>query len=57
MCSNIDYTRGVEGSIDIYIAFKDKAYKILKYSGDTDGAVPTEGTKAWIADLGWDVTK
>lgn len=25
------------------------------YSGDTDGAVPTYGSKEWIKDLGWDV--
>ena len=26
-------------------------YKILKYSGDTDGVVPTYGTQQWIAQL------
>lgn len=26
---------------------------MLKYSGDTDGAVPTWGTKQWINDLNW----
>ena len=25
------------------------------YSGDTDGAVPTYGTKRWIKQLNWDV--
>jgi len=25
------------------------------YSGDTDGAVPTYGTKQWIQELGWEV--
>lgn len=29
--------------------------RILKYSGDTDGAVPTYGTKEWIKMLNWDV--
>jgi hypothetical protein len=29
--------------------------RILKYSGDTDGAVPTYGTKEWIQMLNWDV--
>jgi hypothetical protein len=30
---------------------------MLKYSGDADGAVPTLGTQAWIADLGWTITE
>ena len=25
------------------------------YSGDTDGAVPTYGSKQWIKDLNWDI--
>ena len=29
----------------------------MVYSGDTDGAVPTYGTKAWIENLGWPVSK
>ena len=28
-------------------------YRILHYSGDTDGAVPTLGTQAWIASTPW----
>lgn len=28
---------------------------MLKYSGDTDGAVPTYGTQGWLNDLGWDI--
>ncbi len=31
---------------------KDK-YKIMFYSGDTDGAVPTYGSRRWITGLGW----
>jgi hypothetical protein len=42
-CADINYTSGVNASYDIYVALKGK-YKILKYSGDTDGAVPTYGT-------------
>jgi hypothetical protein len=33
----------MEGSIGIYKELKGK-YRILKYSGDTDGAVPFMGT-------------
>jgi hypothetical protein len=32
-------------------------YRMLKYSGDTDGAVPTFGTQQWIRKLGWTITK
>ena len=44
------------GSIDVYINLEGK-YKMLIYSGDTDMAVPTYGTKAWIESLNWNVTK
>jgi len=28
---------------------------MLHFSGDTDGAVPTYGTRRWIQDLDWEV--
>lgn len=34
---------------------KQYGYKILFFSGDTDGAVPTYGTRRWLEDLSWDV--
>jgi carboxypeptidase C (cathepsin A) len=36
---------------------KEAGVKILFYSGDTDGAVPTYGTKRWIKDLDWNITQ
>ena len=36
----------------IYEALTGKI-KMLHYSGDSDGAVPTNGTQDWIASLGW----
>ena len=52
---NENYTKYPGGSIDIYQALKDN-YKILKYSGDTDMAVSTYGTKAWIEAANWGIT-
>ena len=51
-----NYEPQQEGSIDIYTQLKGK-YRMLKYSGDTDGAVPTFGTQQWIRKLNWDITK
>ena len=55
-CSNIDYTMLQKASLWIYQELKNK-YKILKYSGDTDGAVPTIGTERWINKLDWSVMR
>jgi len=46
------YTSSDKASQFLYVELKGK-YKILKYSGDTDGSVPTYGTQMWINDLGW----
>jgi len=51
-----NYTLNPEGSIDVYTNLQGK-YKMLVYSGDTDMAVPTSGTKGWIENLGWTVDK
>jgi serine carboxypeptidase-like clade I len=32
-------------------------YRVLKFSGDTDGSVPTVGTRAWINSTGWEITE
>ena len=31
--------------------------RILHFSGDTDGAVPTLGTRKWIEEMGWPLKK
>ena len=40
-----------EGSYWIYPILAANGIRILHYSGDTDGAVPTIGTKRWISLL------
>lgn len=47
-----------EGSIWIYNIFLGYSdwYKIMHYSGDTDGAVATLGTRRWIAQQDWAIT-
>ena len=51
-----NYVRGTKGSQWVYEALKGK-YRMLHFSGDTDGAVPTIGTEHWIADMNWPVEK
>ena len=55
-CANIDYTALAQGSIWIYEELRGK-YKVMVYSGDTDGAVATYGTKVWIDSLGWGINE
>lgn len=54
--SDIHYKIGTQGSQWIYEALAGK-YRMLHFSGDVDGAVPTAGTQAWIDSLEWDVTE
>lgn len=53
---NNNYKKFENGSIDVYVELRNK-YRVLKYSGDTDMAVPTYGTKAWIENLNWPISK
>jgi carboxypeptidase C (cathepsin A) len=53
---NTNYQKYPGGSIEVYRNLKDK-YKILKYSGDTDMAVSTYGTKGWIENENWTITQ
>jgi len=54
-CSDVNYTQNEKASFWTYPLIKEYGYKILVYSGDTDGVVPTLGTWKWISDLGWDI--
>lgn len=46
-CADIDYTMAREGSQDVWERLNGK-YRMLKYSGDVDSVVGTEGTLGWI---------
>ena len=54
--STLDYHVQDEASMWIYPILRNK-YKLMFYSGDTDGAIPTYGTKRWISELNWPVTE
>ena len=57
LCADVsvfNYTSAQNASQWIYPIVKGR-YKILKYSGDTDGAVPTYGTQQWINELNWPI--
>lgn len=59
MCNmniNLLYERNITASQWVYSALKGK-YRMLKFSGDIDGAVPTLGTIKWIEELNWKITK
>ena len=56
LCTNeINYVIQPKGSQWIYEKLQGKI-RMLHYSGDTDGAVPTIGTENWIASLNWKTT-
>lgn len=55
MCAAVDYTSAEKGSVDAWVSLKGK-YRLMKYSGDADGSVPTQGTLEWIKALDWTVT-
>ena len=60
MCNDIDYDILPEGSQWVYERLADATkttakYRILKFTGDIDGSVPTTGTLGWIGALNWPV--
>jgi serine carboxypeptidase-like clade 2 len=60
MCSDSvyrNYNRGTLGSYYLYQPLIQSGVRILIYSGDTDGAVPFNGTQKWINNLGLPVEK
>lgn len=53
-----NYTEGSFGTEFVYRTFAGKPdYRILKFSGDTDGSVPTLGTFQWISGLNQKIVK
>lgn len=55
MCNSVInkiYDKGKKGSSWIYEELRNK-YKILFYSGDADGGIPTLGSLKWIKVLNW----
>ncbi|TNV78903.1 hypothetical protein FGO68_gene13930 [Halteria grandinella] len=59
MCSsNLQYHQDFLGAVSIYPQLKKSGYRILLFSGDRDGAVPTLGTKRWLQnELKWDLVE
>jgi carboxypeptidase C (cathepsin A) len=55
LCADaFNYTGAQNATQWIYPILKGR-YRMLKYSGDADGAVPTFGTQGWINELNWEV--
>ena len=51
----IDYHIMSEASQWIYPVLKGAGIRMMHYSGDRDGAVPTYGTKGWVKSLNWHI--
>jgi carboxypeptidase C (cathepsin A) len=60
MCSSLveqNYTLSPYGSYYLYKPLIEQKLKILIYSGDSDGAVPFNGSEKWITNLGLNISK
>jgi len=55
--SSINYQQVVNSVLPIYRYLIAKRFRILVYSGDTDGAVPYTGTEGWVRSLSLPVKK
>eukprot|EP00344_Euplotes_crassus_P004940 CAMPEP_0196995206 /NCGR_PEP_ID=MMETSP1380-20130617/1373_1 /TAXON_ID=5936 /ORGANISM="Euplotes crassus, Strain CT5" /LENGTH=468 /DNA_ID=CAMNT_0042410819 /DNA_START=13 /DNA_END=1419 /DNA_ORIENTATION=- len=49
----IFYTTGAKQSHWIYPILKDQNIRVLQFSGNADGVVPTQFTRDWIHSYGW----
>lgn len=57
MCKgDFNYTMFEKGSQWIYEELIGKGYRILKFSGDKDGVVPTIGTFGWLNEMNLKIT-
>ena len=54
--STLHYQVQDEASMWIYRILQGKT-RLMFYSGDTDGAITTYGTKMWMKELGWPITE
>ncbi|CAI2368611.1 unnamed protein product [Moneuplotes crassus] len=52
----LEYEGFDKASYWIYPILKENKIRIMHFSGNADGAVPTQGTRAWINSLGWPKT-
>lgn len=58
LCTNrIDYDSGEIASFWTYPILKEHNIRMLHFSGNSDGAVPTQGTREWMKSLGWKQTQ
>lgn len=55
MCGGVEWEYQLEASKWIYRILKHTDLRMLFFSGDTDGAVTTLGTRRWMRSLEWDV--
>jgi len=57
LCKNIPYSINKTGTWDIYNSLEKKNYRVLKFSGDTDFTISTQGTREWIDALSLPIQK
>ena len=55
--SVFSYTMDIKASQFVYEYLKGKGIRMLTFSGDKDGSVPTIGTENWINAMAWATSK